>query len=89
MVFATPRVLCGLLLCTTAAALISSNATASKSNILFILTDDQDITLGSLTVMPKLQKLVTDKGTLTALDWYLRFVLQYVCAFQYVHINMH
>lgn len=31
-------------------------------NVLFLLTDDQDITLGSLSVMPKLKSLVTDAG---------------------------
>ena len=35
---------------------------AAKPNVLFVLTDAQDITLGSLSVMPKLKRLVTDQG---------------------------
>lgn len=34
----------------------------SKPNVFFLLTDDQDVVLGSLSVMPKLKKLVTDQG---------------------------
>ena len=45
-----------------AAALSSRTARASGANVLFILTDDQDITLGSLFVMPKVQKLLTKPG---------------------------
>jgi N-acetylglucosamine-6-sulfatase len=37
-------------------------AAAARPNILFIFTDDQDIVLNSLTVMPKLKKLVIDEG---------------------------
>lgn len=39
-------------------------AAAKKNNILFVLTDDQDMVLGGLTPMKKLKKLVTDKGTI-------------------------
>jgi N-acetylglucosamine-6-sulfatase len=35
-----------------------------KPNILFVLTDDQDMALGGLTPMVKLKKLVIDEGTL-------------------------
>lgn len=49
------------LLCASAAACCLL-AAGKPSNVLFLLTDDQDITLGSLSVMPKLQRLVTDKG---------------------------
>ena len=51
-----------LLFLATAAPMVRGRGNGTKSNILFILTDDQDITLGSLSVMPKLQKLVTDQG---------------------------
>jgi N-acetylglucosamine-6-sulfatase len=35
---------------------------ASKPDIIFILTDDQDLELGSLVAMPKLKALVADMG---------------------------
>lgn len=35
---------------------------ALKPNILFILTDDQDMNLGSLDYMPNLKKLISDEG---------------------------
>ncbi|KAK7547732.1 alkaline-phosphatase-like protein [Phyllosticta paracitricarpa] len=38
-------------------------AFAKQPNILFILTDDQDIHLGSLDYMPKLKKYITEQGT--------------------------
>ncbi|GAB1608379.1 N-acetylglucosamine-6-sulfatase-like [Argonauta hians] len=38
-----------------------SNAT-EKPNIIFILTDDQDLMLGSMTSMPKTKKLIGDAG---------------------------
>eukprot|EP01047_Picozoa_sp_COSAG01_P009669 COSAG01_NODE_399_length_17543_cov_15.077792_22_plen_503_part_00 len=49
------------------AAVVSARSTSSKQqkkkpNILFIFTDDQDIVLNSLTVMPKLKRLVADEG---------------------------
>ena len=34
----------------------------SKANIVLILTDDQDIELGSLKFMPKLSKYIKDEG---------------------------
>lgn len=34
-----------------------------KPNIVFILTDDQDLHLDSLNYMPLLQKHITDRGT--------------------------
>ena len=33
-----------------------------KSNILFILTDDQDVQMGSLSFMPKLKEHLIDRG---------------------------
>ena len=54
--------LSGILFLATAAPMVRGRGNGTKSNILFILTDDQDITLGSLSVMPKLQKLVADQG---------------------------
>ncbi|XP_062512865.1 N-acetylglucosamine-6-sulfatase-like isoform X2 [Corticium candelabrum] len=41
----------------------SLTAVASKQpNIVFIITDDQDVKLDSLSVQPKVQKLLTDEG---------------------------
>jgi hypothetical protein len=38
-------------------------ANGSKNNIVFILTDDQDSVLDSVSYMPKLQEHIIDKGT--------------------------
>lgn len=40
------------------------NATSKHPNIIFLLTDDQDMALGGLTPMKKLQSMVIEKGTL-------------------------
>lgn len=40
------------------------SAGAKRPNIIFILTDDQDIEMGSLDHMPFVQKHLIDKGTL-------------------------
>lgn len=43
-----------------------SNAAASakaRPNVLFVLTDDQDLHMDSLSAMPKLQKLLGQGGT--------------------------
>ena len=37
-----------------------------QKNVVFILTDDQDITLNSLSKMPKLQAAVTNSGAFFA-----------------------
>ena len=37
-------------------------AAAKQPHLVVILTDDQDLTLGSMQAMPKLQKLVVDQG---------------------------
>lgn len=37
-----------------------------KPNILLILTDDQDLCLKSLEFMPKIDKLLTNKGAIFA-----------------------
>lgn len=37
---------------------------ASQSNVVFILTDDQDLHMDSLEYMPRLKKYITDRGTL-------------------------
>jgi arylsulfatase A-like enzyme len=38
-------------------------ASASKPNVILLLTDDQDIVMGSLDYMPILKKLLMEKGT--------------------------
>ena len=40
---------------------------AKKPNIVFILTDDQDILLDATSHMPKLKKYISDEGNLTKL----------------------
>lgn len=40
----------------------SSLSAAPKPNIVFILTDDQDLTLGSLDFMPRTRALIADQG---------------------------
>lgn len=45
-------------------ALATAATAVAKNNILFVLTDDQDMVLGGLTPMRKLKSLVTDKGTI-------------------------
>lgn len=43
-----------------------TNATTSiqaRPNVLFIITDDQDLHMNSLSAMPKLNKLLGDGGT--------------------------
>ncbi|MFN8481601.1 MAG: sulfatase [Anaerolineae bacterium] len=44
------------------AAAIPSDPSAAHPNILFILTDDQDVRLDSLDYMPHVKSLLTDKG---------------------------
>ena len=44
--------------------LVLAAAAAKPSNILFVLTDDQDMALGGLTPMKRLNELVIDQGTL-------------------------
>ena len=41
----------------------SKEATADPPNIIFLLTDDQDVTAKSLNYMPKLGKLMREEGT--------------------------
>jgi hypothetical protein len=50
-------VLCASLLSCGGAA-----AAAKKPHLVIVLTDDQDMTLGSLAKMPKLKRLVADEG---------------------------
>jgi len=40
------------------------NSNVTRPNIIFLLTDDQDMALGGLTPMKKLKSMVIDKGTL-------------------------
>jgi arylsulfatase A-like enzyme len=42
---------------------VAGPATAAEPNIILILTDDQDLLLGSLDVMPRLHELLIDQGT--------------------------
>lgn len=37
---------------------------ANQSNVVFILTDDQDLHMDSLEYMPRLKQYMIDKGTL-------------------------
>jgi len=58
-----------LLFTTTTAQEVDDVAAArEKYNVVFVLTDDQDQRMDSLTHMPKVQKLLIDKGT-----WYRRY----------------
>lgn len=43
-------------------ALINDTAHGKKKNIVFILTDDQDSVLDSVSYMPKLKENIIDKG---------------------------
>ncbi|RVD87897.1 uncharacterized protein DFL_002100 [Arthrobotrys flagrans] len=43
---------------------LTTGSSAQKPNIIFILTDDQDIEMNSLDYMPFVQKHLLDKGTL-------------------------
>lgn len=59
-----------LLLCLVASVssldqfpILGHEGSNSRPNIVFILTDDQDLHLNSLEYMPLLQKYITDKGT--------------------------
>jgi N-acetylglucosamine-6-sulfatase len=40
------------------------SANATKPNIIFILSDDQDARMNSLDYMPKVKKYLSDEGTL-------------------------
>jgi len=40
-----------------------SSSSNAPPNVVFILTDDQDVTLNSLSVMPQVQSLLTSQGT--------------------------
>jgi N-acetylglucosamine-6-sulfatase len=42
--------------------LLTAAAVASKPNIVYVLTDDQDVKLGSLDALPVLKSLMTDQG---------------------------
>ncbi|TEA12122.1 Arylsulfatase [Colletotrichum sidae] len=46
------------------APLVSSGASARKPNIVFILTDDQDLHMNSLDYVPLIKKHLIDQGTL-------------------------
>jgi|SRR6478735_2962863 len=41
----------------------NNDAAGGKKNIVFILTDDQDAVLNSVSYMPKLKEHIIDKGT--------------------------
>jgi arylsulfatase A-like enzyme len=43
--------------------LLSAGALAKKPNIVFILTDDQDLHMQSMDYLPLIKKHITDKGT--------------------------
>ena len=45
-------------------ATATSAFAAKPANIIFVLTDDQDMALGGLTPMTKLKELIIDQGTL-------------------------
>ena len=47
-----------------AAAIISTHASSNQPNIVFILTDDQDVELFSLDYMPKLKSLISEQGVM-------------------------
>lgn len=60
------RFLCGLLLTVAVVAAAAQQKPLSlqkRPNIVFILTDDQDIELGSLEYMPLVQKYLINEGT--------------------------
>ncbi|CAI8002586.1 Extracellular sulfatase Sulf-1 [Geodia barretti] len=42
--------------------LLTAAAVVSKPNIVYVLTDDQDVKLGSLDALPVLKSLMTDQG---------------------------
>ncbi len=45
-----------------AALLLAASAAAKLPNIVYIMTDDQDIELGGLTPMPKTRRLLGEQG---------------------------
>ena len=58
VVFSNTMTLLAALLLAASGAL----AAPSQPNIIFFLTDDQDIEMGSLAYMPKVQRLLIDEG---------------------------
>jgi arylsulfatase A-like enzyme len=45
-----------------AAAALALASSASQPNIVLVVTDDQDVDMGSLDYMPTLRKLLTEQG---------------------------
>ena len=55
--------LCFLVFAATLFLLYNGEAAADRPNIIFLLTDDQDVTAKSLNYMPRLGKLMREEGT--------------------------
>jgi hypothetical protein len=60
--FFAPILLAVLLASAQPASGSSSHTAKAKANIVFLLTDDQDRQLGSMAVLPSVEKYVTGRG---------------------------
>ncbi len=61
--FLLPLAVAVLVACAAASAAPRAPAAPAKPNIIFIVTDDQDLLLDSLEYMPRVQDLLADQGT--------------------------
>ncbi|KAL6730821.1 hypothetical protein Aduo_001754 [Ancylostoma duodenale] len=57
----TPLETCMIVTMGLVVAVVSHGET--RKNVILIITDDQDIELGSMTFMPKVMRLMKEKGT--------------------------